>query len=98
MHRLTKIFLSRFFNPFSFLFSVDRATQSQALPWSLTEQQTRGPANDRRRSALRHGKTNLSPQIFVCMEMASTQCSRKEKRHLFPSATPHHPSSVPFCI
>jgi Transposase len=84
-HCLTKIFLSRFFTPFYLLFFVDRATRSQALSWSSTEQQTRGPANDKRMVALRHGTMTLSPQIFVCMEMASTRCSRNKKRCLFPS-------------
>ncbi len=37
-HCLTKIFLSRFFPPFSLLFFVDRATRPQALSRSLTEQ------------------------------------------------------------
>src|SRR5450755_1154550 len=73
------------FNPFSLLFFVDNATRSQALSWSLTEQQTRGPANDKRMIVLRHRKTNLSPQIFVCMEMDSIRCSRKEKMYLYPS-------------
>lgn len=69
----------------------DCATRSQACLWSLTNQKTGSPVDDKRTTVMRHTEMKLSPQVEVYVGMALILA--RERRCLIPvSGSFAHPA------